>query len=147
MSDASSRSLQMVDHRRDWFVPLAFAGLIVGTYLLGVALGTLTRGEPTLLPIVFEPVLYPILFVVMPAVLTAVTTIRGGNVGTSLAIGIVPGLTFPVLTLLARLFGLGQGDAPVWVLSLFFGVIGLFGALAGIGVAVGARYVSRRWGE
>jgi len=132
---------------RGWYIPVAFAGLIVATYLLGVVLGTLSHGEPTLLPVVFEPILFPILFVVMPPVLAVVNMLRGGSVPISLAIGLVPGLIFPVLGLIAMLLGLGNGDTPAWALSLVFGAIGLLGALAGTGVAVASIYAYRTWIE
>lgn len=138
-----SRSSSILNGR-EWFLPVVFAGLIVATYLAGVVLGTLTRGEPTLLPFVSEPILYPGLFVVVPPALAAANTLRGGSVPSSLAIGLVPGLTFPLLGLLATLFGIGNGDAPGWTLSLVFGAIGLVGALVGTGVAIGITSVSNQ---
>lgn len=148
MTDTVPRSLSSsLLQGYGWSISVAFVGLIVVTYLLGIVLGTLARGEPAILPIVSEPILYPVLFVITPPVLSAVNTLRGGSVPSSLAIGLIPGLTFPVLGLIATLFGFGNGDTPAWALSLVFGAIGLVGSLLSTGFAVAAIYVYQTWME
>jgi len=140
MPDGSPRSLSFpFRHVTDWYLALGFAGVIVVTYLVGVVLGTIARGESALLPVVSEPLLFPTLFVLTPPILAAINILHGGNVASSLVIGLIPGLMFPVLSVLASLFGLGNGDAPAWGLSLFYGGIGFLGALGGVVVATVAR--------
>jgi len=140
MPDGSPHSLSFPFHKVNyWFLAIGFAGVIGVTYLVGVGLGTIARGEPALLPVVSEPLLFPILFVLTPPILAAVNTLHGGNVASSLVIGLIPGLMFPVLSILASLFGIGNGDAPAWGLSLFYGGIGFLGALSGVVVAIVAR--------
>lgn len=116
------------------FVPaVAYGGVILGTYLLGVALGRAARGALAVHPVVFRPILFPVLFVYAVPIAAVVTFHRTGSLLGSLAVGLVPGLAFAILGVVARIVGAaGPGDAPLWALSLAFSGIGLAGALAGV---------------
>lgn len=121
---------------RDWRVPLAYAALVLGTYLLALLVGTVQTGSPTVATAIVDPFLFPVLFFLVPPVIAAVNAAVGGGVPQSVAVGLVPALSFPVMVGIGRLVGIGAGaDAPLWALVLVYALLGLVGA--GFGVVVG----------
>jgi len=144
MFDSQSRSVRSpLDSANEWDLTIGFAALIGATYVLGVVLGLLTRGDAALLSVVREPIFFPVLFVFAPAILAAVNVLRGGSLTSGIVIGLVPGVLFPILSVVSSLLGItGLWYLPVWVLSLYYGAIGFFSALFGIVVATGLKRIS-----
>lgn len=133
--------------RREWLLPVGFALVILLTVGVGFAIGTVVTGEPTLLRVVYRPILFPGLFTVAPVVLGAVHTLRGGSLAGVLAVGVAPGLAFLVLAWSAELTGVSSGgDAPAWGLAVVFAAAGVAGALSGTAVVVAVRIGRERLG-
>ncbi|MFB6071257.1 MAG: hypothetical protein ABEJ76_09555 [Halanaeroarchaeum sp.] len=125
---------------RPWRAPLAYALVIVGTYLLALVLGSIRAGEPSVARDVLVPVVFPVLYFFLPPVLGAWQTAATGRVRHGLAMGLVPALAFPVLVGIGRLVGVGgYGDAPLGALVLLYAVIGLLGAGVGASAVVAVR--------
>jgi len=122
--------------RRDAVAFLAYLAIVLGTYVLGLGLGVLTGEGLTVYPLVWEPVLFPGLFVYVPPLVAVVTLRAGGSIPGSIAVGAVPGVAFIVLGVVAALLGTGQGDSPLWALSLTFGAIGLAGAVLATTISI-----------
>jgi len=126
---------------RAWRVPLTYAVLILGTYLVALVVGTVQAGTPTVATAIVDPFLFPVLFFLVPPVIAAVNAAVGGGVAQSLAVGLVPAASFPVMVAIGRLVGIGTGaDAPLWALVLVYALLGIVGA--GFGV-VGGRGIRR----
>lgn len=138
MADRPSRSAwPSSDDVNGWNFVVGFAILIFGTYLVGAVLGAILHGDTVLPSVVPEPILFPVLFVFAPAVLAGVNKYRGASVASSVAVGFVPGLLFPIIAFSADIFGVqGIWNLPVWTLSLYYGGAGLLSALFGTVVAV-----------
>lgn len=139
-------------HRRgpttgDVLVGASYAGLILGVYLLGVVAGTLATGEVTVHPFVLDPVLAPGLFLYAPPVVAAVNRRRGGSLLGTLLTGLVPGVTFALLGIVATLVGTSGGHTPLWVNAGFYATFGLLGTLAGIGAVHLVALWTRRWND
>ncbi|GAB7095556.1 hypothetical protein JCM30237_27100 [Halolamina litorea] len=119
--------------QREWLLPVGFVGLILLTYLLGLVVGTVTNGEPTLPRVVYRPILFPGLFTLAPIGVGAANTYRGASLASTLAAGVAPGVAFFLLARGSLLLGVSDGgDAPAWGLAVLFGGVGVAGALAGV---------------
>ena|GEM_PF-3250391 len=129
--------------RHDLYAILAYAGLLVGTYVLGLGLGSLIGHRATVHPVVWEPILFPGLFLLAPPVVAVLNLGTGGTVSGSVAVGLVPGVAFTVLAALAALLGTGTGDSPLWALVLYLAGIGLAGTLTATAVSIFVERIGR----
>lgn len=131
--------------RGEWLAPVGFTALILLTYVVGLAIGTVINGELTLPQVVYQPILYPGLFTVAPVVLGAANTFRGASLVSTIAVGVAPGLAFLLIVWGAELTGVSSGgDALALVLAATFAAVGIGGALFGTGVVVAVRIVQER---
>lgn len=127
----------------DGVVVAGYAALMVVTYGAGLALGTWTGQGVVVHRTIYSPILFPGLFVFAPPVIAVANLLRGGTVLGSLAVGVVPGVAFAALALVADLLGTGAGDSPLWAMVVTFGGIGLLGAAAGVATYVALSRLGR----
>lgn len=144
MDTAESRPVLRPPTVGDWLVVAGYAAVVVGTYVLGLALGVRTSDAIFLHETIYSPVLFPGLFVFAPPLVAVGNLLRGGTPIGSLLVGVVPGLAFGALALLADLLGMGAGDSPLWAMILTFGGIGFLGAAAGVASYLAVDRVARR---
>lgn len=116
-----------------WRVPIAYAFVVFGTYLLAIVVGTVREGHLAVSSGVVSPFVFPVLFFFVPPILAAWHTAVGGAVRQGLAIGVVPAAVFPFMVGLGRLLGVGgHPDAPLGGLVVLYAVVGLVGAGFGV---------------
>ncbi|GAA5042191.1 hypothetical protein GCM10025751_05280 [Haladaptatus pallidirubidus] len=111
---------------RHWSVFVGgFAGVVSALFLV-VLLGS---GSGSRLAYDF---LLPVSLFYAPPMISAISTFRGGGLLASLAVGVVPAVSFGVVSVVRQLVtGVSSADAPLWALVLGFGLIGVAGSIAG----------------
>ncbi|WP_049970654.1 hypothetical protein [Haladaptatus cibarius] len=124
---------------RHWSVFVGgFAG-VVSALLLGALLGSGSGGSFT-----FD-VLLPASLFYAPPVISAISTFRGGGLLASLAVGVVPAISFGAVSVVRQLVAGGSpSDAPLWAVVVGFGLIGVVGSVVGFLAGRGiSRFVER----
>ncbi|WP_266077147.1 hypothetical protein [Haladaptatus caseinilyticus] len=66
-----------------------------------------------------------------PPIISALSAFRGGGLLVSLAVGVVPSISFGVVTFIRQITGASSGDVWLPVLVLAFGSLGLIGSVVG----------------
>jgi hypothetical protein len=128
MSALSERLLWGRPERRahHWSV---FVGGFAGVIL--VLLFVVSFGGGRSSGLVYD-LLLPAAFFYAPPVVAALSAVRGGGLLVSVAVGVVPALSFGVVALLRRVItGTATGESPLWALMVAFGIVGLVGASVG----------------
>ena len=125
-----------------WRVPLAYGAVVLGTYLVALAIGTVRSGHPTVAGDVVTPFLFPVLFFLLPPIVGAWQTAIGGRPRQALAVGAMPAIAFVVMVAVDRLLGVQSGaEAPLATLVVLYGVLGTLGSGLGMFAVLAFRRV------
>ncbi|WP_227354481.1 hypothetical protein [Haladaptatus salinisoli] len=141
MSAISERLLWGRPERRTrhWSV---FVGGFAGVVLVLLLVVTFGGGRGS--GLVYDHLLPAALFYA-PPVVAALSAVRGGGLLVSVAVGLVPALSFGVVALLRRVVtGAATGESPLWTLVVAFGIVGLVGASVGFALGRGAVRLRER---
>ncbi|MFC7069870.1 hypothetical protein [Halobaculum lipolyticum] len=145
--DTLRRAVPLSDRPRYWRVLLVgYAALVVGWAVLTAVV------VPVRLAAWFDPLyaLLPWILFALPPVVAAASALLDGGLLPALALGATPSLAFAVGVVVGRglraLAGVDTppADAPLWVITLSFLLVGVSGALAGFLLARAGLLAWRR---
>lgn len=138
-SERSSLRRRFDDGPRHRAVFVGGFASVVLALLLVVLLGGGRTAE-----VAYDLLLPAAMFYAPPAV-AAINAQRNGDLLTSVAVGVVPALSFAVVSAVRLpLSGASTAEAPIWALVLGFAVVGVVGALVGHAVGRGLRIAFSR---